>query len=168
MNTQTVINTIQLIIAPVVMVTACAVILNGLLTRFATINERLRSMTHERLELLRTPDSDGFAIERIAEIDEQIPRVLQRHKLGHDAVFGVYSAMVIFLGDMFVIALALFINEGWLATLALLVFLGGICAVIYGVSLTLREIFISLSSVTYEVKRVTSLKPFSLKTKKPE
>jgi uncharacterized membrane protein YphA (DoxX/SURF4 family) len=53
MNAEMPPRTIQLILAPVVMVTACAILLAGLLSRFAALNDRLRLLARERLDLLR-------------------------------------------------------------------------------------------------------------------
>ena len=55
MSAENVTRTIQLILAPVVMITACALLLNGLLSRYDALNARLRIMGRERLDLLRTP-----------------------------------------------------------------------------------------------------------------
>ncbi len=49
MTAEMVTRIIQTIIAPVVMVNACAIILGGLLNHSATINARLRGMARERL-----------------------------------------------------------------------------------------------------------------------
>jgi Protein of unknown function (DUF2721) len=55
-NIQTAGKTIQLILAPVVMVTACGVLLNGMLSHYAAINDRIRTLVGERLGLtLLTP-----------------------------------------------------------------------------------------------------------------
>ena len=56
---------IQFIIAPTVMVSACSLILNGILVRYAQVNDRLRLMAHERWDLVReaartTPDPAGI------------------------------------------------------------------------------------------------------------
>ena len=86
MDTQMIGQIIQFIVAPVVMISSCALILNGLLARYGAINDRLRLMTHERLELLRTDKNDPLTAERVSEIDRQIPILLHRHKQLHDAV----------------------------------------------------------------------------------
>jgi hypothetical protein len=73
---------IQLIIAPVVMVSTRGIILDGLLGRYATVNDWLRGMAHERWGLPRSigrtsadalDDIDPLVAERLHEIDIQIP-----------------------------------------------------------------------------------------------
>jgi Protein of unknown function (DUF2721) len=93
-NAQMIAATIQLILAPVVMVSACAILVTGLLSRYAAINDRLRAIGQERLDLLRRKiraSEDPFIDERLAEIDYQIPDLLHRHKLAQNAVLAVYS-----------------------------------------------------------------------------
>jgi hypothetical protein len=52
MNVEMVARNIQIILAPVVLVTACAILAQGLLGRYAAITDRLRALTAERLALL--------------------------------------------------------------------------------------------------------------------
>ncbi len=54
----TVTHLIQLMIVPVVMVTACTLLINGMLQQYASINDRLRSMARERLDFWRIGKSD--------------------------------------------------------------------------------------------------------------
>ena len=59
MSAETVTGTIQLILAPVVMVSACAIFVSGLLTHYEAINGRMRRMVSERREILhRGVDGD--------------------------------------------------------------------------------------------------------------
>src|SRR5713101_1638720 len=51
MNIDTTIRTISLIVAPVVMVSSCALFLNGLLQRYHAISSTMRMMHRERLDL---------------------------------------------------------------------------------------------------------------------
>lgn len=49
MANEAITKTIELVIAPVVMITACAIMLNGLIVRYASLGERLRSAHQEHL-----------------------------------------------------------------------------------------------------------------------
>src|SRR5579883_2348490 len=104
MDTATVARIIQTILPPVVMVTSCALVLNGLLQRYAAVNDRLRAMARERLDLVRAAggelqaslsDADSYTRERLREIDHQIPDLLHRHSLIRDALLTVYLAIVV-------------------------------------------------------------------------
>ena len=52
MTIDTIVRTISLILAPVVMISSCAIFLNGLITRYESTSVRMRAMHRERLELL--------------------------------------------------------------------------------------------------------------------
>lgn len=165
MNVETVARTIQLILAPVVMVTACAILLGSLQTRYGAINDRLRVMSRERLELLMqsqpAPDTalagDPFTRERVSQIDAQLPMLLNHHTLSHHAVLTVYCAVVVFLADMFVIALGSLVISDLLATLVLLLFLVGIGLLLAGATFAALEVSTSRRALRYEVLRVKSL-----------
>ncbi len=157
-NAENVSRLIQLILAPVVMVTACSVMVSGLVNRFAAINDRLRALNHERIELLTKLSDNIFTAERIEEIDGQIPALLTRLKLAHNSVLAIYCAVVIFIIDMLVIALAALSNYAWAAFAALVVFLLGTAIIALGVMLTIREVQVSLFAIEFETKRVAALK----------
>ena len=149
------------------MVSSCAILLGGLLQRYAAINDRLRSMVRERFDLARSvhlaPGSsmpegvDPFGVERFRELDAQMPDLLRRHQLVHNSVLTVYSVIAVFVGDMFVIAVAASSGSALVATGALIVFLAGTAVLLVGVLLTAVEVRTSHRAVSYEAERVSSL-----------
>jgi hypothetical protein len=154
-------QTIQLIIAPVVLVTACAIIQGGVLGRFMYVGQRIRSLGHERLELLHSGKmNDTFSLERLQEIDRQIPLLKQRHRLLQRSVLLIYNAISIFLLSMFAIALSVAVNSSLAATLALACFLLGTCLLFMGVMFTGQETRMSHQAICYEVDRITALNQF--------
>lgn len=156
MNASDVAKTIQLIIAPVVLITACALIQNAILMRYASVGQYMRSLTLERLNLLRTIE-DKFFLERLQEIDRQIPLLIQRHRLLQNTVLIIYSAISIFLINMFAIALAVAFNTGAIATFALLLFLSGTGVLLAGVCSTVVEVRMSHRAICYETNRILTL-----------
>ncbi len=160
MNAEMVTRIIQIIIAPVVMVNACAILLGGLLGHSAAINDRLRGMARERLELLRMPaasEADRLVVERLDEIDAQLPDLLGRLNLIRVAVLSGYGAILLLVIDMLVIALATLAPADWLTTAIIVVFLAGIGALFIGVLLTVLEARRSQRAIRFEVQRVLAL-----------
>jgi uncharacterized protein with HEPN domain len=160
MTVETIIRTISLILAPVVMVSSCVLFLNGVLQRYSAITDRMRAMHLERLEILRmTADSVSGALEnlgalnsiRVHEIEEQLPHLLWRHKMIHRAALVVDFAVLTFVACMFIIALAALMNSGLVATIALLCFLLGTAALLVGVILKTVEFYQSYREVMFEV-----------------
>ncbi len=160
MNAEMVTRIIQTIIAPVVMVNACAILLGGLLNHSAAINDRLRGMARERIETLRAsvaPMADRLFAERLDEIDTQMPDLLHRLSLIRAAIMSVYGAILLLVVDMLVIALAVTSAADWLTTAVLIVFLIGIGALFLGVALTVVEARQSQRAIRFEVQRVLAL-----------
>jgi hypothetical protein len=58
LNAETITHTIQFILAPVVMVSSCAILVGGMLSRYAELKDRLRALARERLDLLHGPDGN--------------------------------------------------------------------------------------------------------------
>ncbi len=162
MTPTTITATIQLIIAPVVMISACSIFVNGLLTRYGAINDRMRFMARECLELrfgtasqpmtAQTP----YVVERLAQIDHQLPALLQRHKRLRDSILMLYVSVLLFVADMFVIAAAAS-GQDWLSNLVLIVFLISTISFFIGVLFAVIEIRSSHLTIMYEVTRVASL-----------
>jgi len=160
MTIDAIVRTISLILAPVVMITSCAILLNGILTRYESVSARMRAMHRERLELLEglghTTNSGmptvNFSTRRIHEIEVQLPKLLQRHKLIHNAVLAENASIVLFVISMFVIALAVLTSSSLSATVALLIFLIGTGALLIGVIITTLELSRSQREVAYEIQ----------------
>ena len=156
-------HAIQLIVAPVVMVSACAILSAGLLSRYSAVNDRLRLMGRERLELLAAAKPGAtiafdLVTERLAEIDTQIPLLLSRHRAIQDSVFALYGAAALFLADMFAIAGAALLNADSLAIIAFVIFLLGVGTLLISLLITVREISMSHQALYYEVRRIAALK----------
>ena len=166
MTIEAITRTIQLILAPVVMVTACAILVSGVLSHYAAVNDRLRAYTRERLELLRGPDGSlslafahgsAYGAERLKELDRQTPELARRLQLIHNALLAVYSAILTFVLSMFVIAVAALGGGGVWAGAALFIFLLGTAVMLLGVLLVALEIRKSNDAIQYETQRVMRL-----------
>jgi hypothetical protein len=169
MTAETVSRTIMLILAPVVMFSACSIFVGGILSHYTAIGDRIRALTRERLEVVRNlrtmPDApDGaraIALERLEEIDGQLPDLLGRHRLVHHAALAVYAGIGIFILTMCVIALTAAVSADWVAVVVFGVFVVGVLATLLGVLLITLEVRTSRHALQYEVRRVIRLAPTS-------
>lgn len=159
MTAEMVTRVIGLILAPAVLVTTCAILLNGLHSHYTAINGRLHLMARERLDMLRAVRStaDGLTAERLQEIDMQAPDLLRRHKLVHDAILVLYCAVMIFLASMFVIAAAAVTQWIGLAMAVLLTFLAAVATMLLSMLLITLEVRGSHRDVSYEMQRILRL-----------
>ncbi len=165
MTVESAAKTISLILAPVVMLTACGLLVNGMLQQYAAINARVRAMSAERLTLLG-PAADraaeARAQERMIEIGHQVPMLLHRHRLVRNAVLCVYAAVLVFVSSMFIIAAAAEAKSGGLATASLIIFLAGTAVLLVGMVFIAADIRTSHESLEYETARVLSLEPIGV------
>jgi hypothetical protein len=160
MDVETTGRTIELILAPVVMVTACGLLLGAMMSHYAGINARIRALAGERLSLsLVVPDDDHRALarERLVEIDHEVPLLVARHRKVHHAVLLAHTAVVILVVSMFVIAAAALTDSPATGTVALFVFLTGCAALMVGAAFMAVEIRTSQVAVVYEASRVADL-----------
>ncbi len=156
---------IQFILAPVVMITSCAILVSGMQTHYGSISDRVRALARERLELLRQPDgrlavdptADDYTRERLCEIDTQMPQLLRRIQLMHNALLATYLAILGFIGSMFVIAAAALTDSPFAAAAALYLFLGATAVLLVGLMQAASNIRLSHLAVQYEATRVLSL-----------
>jgi hypothetical protein len=160
MDVQTAAKTIQLILAPVVMVSACGILLTGMLGHYGNINDRIRRLTTERLELSQVRPAEGHEVlarERLTEIDHQVPMLIGRHRQVHHAILLANSAVAILVVSMFIIAAAALTDSSATGTAALFVFLAGTAAVMGSAIFMALEVRSSHQSVSYEGMRVIEL-----------
>ena len=160
MDVQTAAKTIQLILAPVVMVSACGILLTGMLGHFGTINDRIRRLTAERLELSQLQPAEGheaLARERLIEIDHEVPMLIDRHLQVRHAILLANTAVAILVVSMFVIAAAALGHSAATGTVALFVFLAGTAAVMGSAVFMALEVRNSHRAVSYEGMRVIDL-----------
>lgn len=163
MTIDVIIRTIQLMLAPVVMVTACTSYINMLSFDYQSIVSGIRSMSREHLDLLQAASSgeigvsistlDAVSKERVHEIENELPSLLQRHGFIRNALLCINVAILIFIASMFLIAVAAFTNVPLGAFPALLAFLAGIGMVFIGVVQVIRDNSRSHRDVIYEAMR---------------
>jgi Protein of unknown function (DUF2721) len=159
------VSAISAMVAPVVLVTTSAMLSNGLLTLYASVNDRMREMTSERLALLSGPrgqfliktELSAVSQERLAEIDEQIPMILRRHRLIKEAVLILYGAVTILGLSVIAIAVAVSAGSEALGDAALGLVLAGTLVLISGLLLAARSLARSNDAISYAVSRTSSL-----------
>jgi hypothetical protein len=101
--------------------------------------------------------AQSLLVERLDEIDGQLPDMVYRHRLVHHALLAVYAAIGILVLTMFIIALTATINADWVGPLVFGVFLIGVLLTLVGVLLVSAEIRTSRRSLSFEVERVRRL-----------
>jgi hypothetical protein len=166
MMLQNVQSAITTIVAPVVMVTACAILVGGMLTQYNQTNDRLRAFAKERLNLLRTDDggiarvddlTGAYTKERLKELDTQLPRLLLRYQHVRDAVLTMYCAVLVFVATMLTISVAYALQSAGWAIGALVLFLVGMVTTLAGLVQHALYMLGGNVAVMYETQRILDL-----------
>ena len=163
--TLTTVNAISDMVAPVVLLTVGAMVSNGLITIYSDIDNHMRDMTRERLEIRRGPagqvlDTDAVAAidqERLYEIGVQLPMLLRRHKLTRLSVLTIYGALASLGLSIVVIAIAVGLNDEIAGRVALGLVLAGTIILLLGLGVAATSLAKSADAITYAVKRTTNL-----------
>jgi hypothetical protein len=172
MNIEGIARSIELILAPVVMINGCGLFLNGLLSSQVAISGRLHTLVSERLQVLCAESTESTSaglnqlppkalatldLERLREIDTQLPILLKRHKLAHDAIVLTHIAIILFVFTMLMISVADTLDSQGIASVSLMLFLGGTLIFLNAVLMATRENRTSHQDIQYEVSRVLRL-----------
>ena len=153
MDHEMVTRTIQLIIAPVVMITSCCILGSGLLAHYSTLGERLRVTVRERAELERQPGS-GSTVGLAEYVNSQLMTLLRRHQLVRTSLVGILMAIVFFIADMFTIAFSVISNSPGLSGAVLIVFLTGVASLLPGSLYAIHNVYLSHILYTRETHYV--------------
>ena len=163
MTAESITRTIQLVLAPVVVVSACSIFVGGLLSRYTNLSDRIRAMTSERLDILRRVSSAGhemdkLTVERLREIDVELPDLAHRHQLLHHAVLAIYMAILILVASMCLTAVTALVLADWIMGLILVLFVGSVLAMLLGVALVALEVRTSQRALQFEVRSILGVK----------
>jgi hypothetical protein len=159
------ISAIEAMLSPAVLITTSAILAAGLSSMYGAVNDRMRIMAAERLDLRSGADGTfgqaGSELprtrERIAEIDTQLGWLLRRHRLLGRAVLFSYLAPLVLVMSVIVIAIAIGTRSGALGVVAEILVIGGAATLLAGLWFASRAIIIAGNAVDYEVQRVMSL-----------
>jgi Protein of unknown function (DUF2721) len=162
--TLTAVNAISDMVAPVVLLTVGGMLSNGLITIYNDIDNRMRDMTRERLQIRRGPAGQvldpasmpAIDQERLAEIGAQLPMLLRRHKLTRLSVLTIYVALVVLGLSIVVIALAITLDDQIAGRVALGFVLAGTIIMLLGLGVAAMSLAKSADAITYAVKRTTN------------
>jgi hypothetical protein len=158
MNAETVVQTIQLVIAPTVMISSCTLIQNAILTRYSGIGDRLRTLVRERLDLLEKYDvSEAVYSDALHLIDQQLQLLSRRYLLVQNTALLLYGAIGCFLLTMLAIALARGFQNAIFSYVAFFLFLLGTLTLLVSVFFAAVEVRISHKAVRSEVHWAMSL-----------
>ena len=139
-------------LAPVVMISACGLLLLGLQNKYSNIISTIRELSEEKRDLKLTEDLNKFQVRRLKSIEKQVGQLLRRARLNKNSILNLYTGMIFFMLTSLFIALRdlglLFKGE----LFPLILFLVGTAFVFSGTVFAYLEVRISFRVVQFEVE----------------
>jgi Protein of unknown function (DUF2721) len=153
-SSESVTKIIGAILVPVVMVSTCALLLNGVVLRYHAVENLLRSFNQEWWDLaVLRPDNGSAKIERIHHLEHLIPKLLRHHHLLHKVLVLIYASILIFILDMLAIAISESISISWSPHFVLVILLAGVGILCWSLTLTCYEVYASHNFMQIELKK---------------
>ncbi len=150
----TIIQLIQLMLAPGLMISACGLLLLGMNNKYSLVVNRIRLLNEERRKYLSKHDKE-FKYEenvRIESLSTQIKSLVVRVRLVRNAVFAYSIAVGIFVLTSLFIGLNYLTESDKLDFIIAALFLLGMIAVLLGVIYASYETIKGYNIIQYEVK----------------
>lgn len=154
-ETLSVTQTIQLILAPAVMINACGLLLLGISNKFSSVLNRIRLLNDEKRTLMRrAADRELLPLEnqRIESIARQLDGLLERARLVRNAVSCYFVSVGIFVATSIFIGFDFFFQVPWLRHIIIGMFLFGMLTVFVGVIFGVKDTFKGFAIVKFEVE----------------
>ena len=148
---RSVVQEIQYVLAPAVMISSAALLLLGFQNRFSSLMNRFRALTHEKRSLFSEPNRTAAQTMRLKSLSKQISGLSRRVTYIKNAILLSYAAIVCFI----VTSILLFVKiYAGVETLSLTVtfFLLGLLLIFADCVLMMIEISLAFQIVAIEQK----------------
>ncbi|MGA3287644.1 MAG: DUF2721 domain-containing protein [Bacteroidota bacterium] len=150
-----VIQVIQLILAPGIMINACGLLLLSISNKFTSVLNRIRALTEEKRKLMLNASQREFypmENQRIESISRQVPGLLNRARLIRNAVFCYLVAVGLFVTTSLFIGMDYFASILQFRYFILGAFLLGMIVVFIGVIFGVLDTMKGYNIVKFEVQ----------------
>lgn len=151
-----IVMTIQAILAPALGISATGLLLLGLTNRYSSMVNRIRLLNEEKRKYMNFIVEKGelLYIEnvRLGSITKQLKDLLYRSRLARNSILSIQSAIILFVLTSVIIGVNIFFSNYFVETLALMLFLTGMLFVLVGILFASWEIYNSYKIAVLEVK----------------
>ncbi|HTY35940.1 MAG TPA: DUF2721 domain-containing protein [Bacteroidota bacterium] len=129
-----VIQIIQLILAPAVMINACGLLLLATSNKYSSVLNRIRLLNDEKRKLFRKAGEKNFEeTQRLESLARQIQQLVDRARLVRDAVMCYTGAIALFIVTSLLIGFSFLIKGFQSDTAIMIAFLAGLTTILAGV-----------------------------------
>ncbi|MFZ1279879.1 MAG: DUF2721 domain-containing protein [Ignavibacteriaceae bacterium] len=155
-NITSIVEIIQLMLAPGIMISACGLLLLGMNNKYSLVVNRIRLLNEERRKAIHkaTEDKDFNYQEnqRLQSISMQISKLVYRVGLVRNAVLCYTVAVALFVLTSLSIGFGFLLELTKLNTIVTVLFLLGMVSVLCGVIFAAYETYKGYEIVNFEVK----------------
>ena len=155
-NITSIVEIIQLMLAPGIMISACGLLLLGMNNKYSLVVNRIRLLNEERRRIVRktseVKDFDYQETQRLESISMQISSLVFRVKLVRNAVLAYTSAVALFVITSLLIGFGFLLEITKLSSFITILFLLGMISVLCGVVFAAYETYKGYEIVNFEVK----------------
>lgn len=150
-----IIEIIQLMLAPGLMISACGLLLLGMNNKYSLVVNRIRLLNEERRKTLRKIDDPEFSYQenvRLESISKQLERLTYRVKLVRNAVLFYTMAVALFVVTSLFIGFSYLFDVTRINSFITTFFLLGMVFVLCGVIFAAYETYKGYEIVKFEVE----------------
>jgi len=147
-----VIQIIQLILAPAVMINACGLLLLATSNKYSTVLNRIRLLNEEKRKLFRKAGEKNFEeTQRLESLARQIRHLMHRAGLVRNAVMCYTAAIALFIVTSLLIGFSFLIHGFQSDSAIIIAFLLGLIVVCAGVIYSFLDAKEGFEIVRYDV-----------------
>jgi len=155
-NITSIVEIIQLMLAPGIMISACGLLLLGMNNKYSLVVNRIRMLNEERRKSIRSTTEDRDfnyqETQRLESISMQISSLVFRVKLVRNAVLSYTLAVALFVLTSLLIGFGFLFDLKRLNSFITILFLFGMLSVLCGVIFAAYETYKGYEIVNFEVK----------------
>jgi VIT1/CCC1 family predicted Fe2+/Mn2+ transporter len=155
MNKLTIVEIIQLMLAPGIMISACGLLILGINNKYSLVVNRIRLLNEERRRILSKLGDKAANLDenvRLESISKQITALRYRVKLVRNSVLCYTIAVALFVITSLLIGIEYYTSSEGLTFLVTTIFLLGMISVLLGVSFGAYETIKGYLIIQLEVK----------------
>ena len=150
-----IVEIIQLMLAPGIMISACGLLLLGMNNKYSLVVNRIRLLNEERRKAVNKTDDKSFNYQesqRLESISMQISKLVYRVGLVRNAVLAYTTAVALFVLTSLLIGFGFLFDLTKLNPFITVLFLLGMVSVLCGVIFAAYETYKGYEIVNFEVK----------------
>ncbi len=150
-----VIEAIQLMLAPAVMISGCGLLMLGVHAKFSTVLGRIRALNEEKRKLRAKAAGESLNFEetqRVESIARQLARLLNRAEQVRNSLMSYIVAAGLFVVTSILIGMDFFFDRITLDVPVILIFLAGMISVFLGIVFAALDTRVAYEIVQFDVK----------------